>query len=99
MVDAGHWRWADPTPALPGVAGVPLTNYAGWPRGPADGRSRTSSPDAPGRRGRRAVFALYLWTYFSSVLALTGVLRLAASALWGGLAMGLVAVPARVVLR
>ena len=30
MVDAGHWAWADPTPALPGVAGIPLTNFAGW---------------------------------------------------------------------
>ncbi|GAA1332112.1 carotenoid biosynthesis protein [Saccharothrix algeriensis] len=30
MVDAGHWTWAHPTPALPGVADVPLTNFAGW---------------------------------------------------------------------
>ena len=30
MVDAGHWRWSDPSPALPGVPTVPLTNYAGW---------------------------------------------------------------------
>ena len=30
MVDAGHWRWVDPAPALPGVPTVPLTNYAGW---------------------------------------------------------------------
>ena len=30
MVDAGHWTWAHPHPALPLVPGVPLTNYAGW---------------------------------------------------------------------
>ncbi|WP_298991648.1 carotenoid biosynthesis protein [uncultured Pseudokineococcus sp.] len=30
MVAQGHWTWADPTPALPGVPGIPLTNYAGW---------------------------------------------------------------------
>jgi uncharacterized membrane protein len=30
MVAAGHWVWAHPEPALPGVPGVPLTNYAGW---------------------------------------------------------------------
>ncbi|MEJ5913437.1 carotenoid biosynthesis protein [Pseudokineococcus sp. 1T1Z-3] len=30
MVAAGHWTWADPTPALPGLPGIPLTNYAGW---------------------------------------------------------------------
>src|SRR5207247_926767 len=30
MVAAGHWRWADPHPALPGVPAVPVTDYAGW---------------------------------------------------------------------
>ncbi|WP_299034240.1 carotenoid biosynthesis protein [uncultured Pseudokineococcus sp.] len=30
MVAEGHWAWADPTPALPGVPGIPLTNYLGW---------------------------------------------------------------------
>src|SRR3954447_8058737 len=30
MVAQGHWSWAHPTPALPGVPGIPLTNYAGW---------------------------------------------------------------------
>jgi uncharacterized membrane protein len=30
MAGAGHWTWLHPEPALPGVPGVPLTNYAGW---------------------------------------------------------------------
>ena len=30
MVAAGHWAWQDPSPALPGVPGIPLTNFAGW---------------------------------------------------------------------
>lgn len=30
MVGDGHWTWADPEPSLPGVDGIPLTNYAGW---------------------------------------------------------------------
>lgn len=30
MVAAGHWTWRDPTPALPGVDQVPLTNLGGW---------------------------------------------------------------------
>ena len=30
MVAQGNWSWADPSPALPGVPGIPLTNYAGW---------------------------------------------------------------------
>ena len=30
MVGDGHWRWASPEPGLPGVEGIPLTNFAGW---------------------------------------------------------------------
>jgi hypothetical protein len=30
MVDAGHWTWAHPRPSLPGVDGIPLSNFAGW---------------------------------------------------------------------
>ncbi len=30
MVADGHWTWADPETALPGVPGIPLTNFAGW---------------------------------------------------------------------
>ena len=32
MVAAGHWTWQDPTPHLPGVPTVPLTNLLGWLR-------------------------------------------------------------------
>jgi putative membrane protein len=39
------------------------------------------------------MFALYLWTYVSSVLAHTAFLDLPASALWGGLGMGALALP------
>ena len=30
MVGDGHWTWADPTPALAAVPGIPLSNFAGW---------------------------------------------------------------------
>jgi putative membrane protein len=99
MVDAGHWTWADPTPALPGVSGIPLTNFAGWlvvalllvaaldvalPR--ADSTPSRSPEDlVPG--------ALYLWTYASSVLAHAVFFGRPPVALVGGIAMGLVAVP------
>ena len=94
MVDAGHWRWASPSPGLPGVGTVPLTNYAGWaavalllmlvldrvvPLRPS------TSDTVP--------YALYLWTYFSSVLALAAFFGLPAAALWGALGMGTVALP------
>jgi uncharacterized membrane protein len=100
MVDAGHWRWADPSPALPGVPAVPLTNYAGWAlvalllmlvldrAVPVEPSTVDAVP-----------YALYLWTYFSSVLALAAFFGLPAAALWGALGMGTVAVPLLRALR
>lgn len=90
MVAAGHWTWSDPVPALPGVPDVPLTNYAGWivvatlmmALLPAD----EPGEDAP-------MYAFYLWTFASSVLAHLAFFGLPASAFWGALAMGAVAVP------
>jgi uncharacterized membrane protein len=93
MVAEGYWTWSDPHPSLPGIPDVPLGNYLGWlvvallmmaalntVAGPAPGR------DAP-------MYALYLWTWASSILAHAAFLGLPASAGWGALAMGLVAVP------
>ncbi|MFC4145922.1 carotenoid biosynthesis protein [Micromonospora mangrovi] len=102
MVAEGYWRWRDAVPALPGLPGIPVSNYLGWLlfavllmsalrplAGPAvdavDGR------DAP-------MFALYLWTYFSSVLAHAVFLRLPASAVWGAVGMAVTAVPLAVTL-
>ncbi|WP_220451340.1 carotenoid biosynthesis protein [Nocardioides dongkuii] len=111
MVDLGHWAWDDPHPALPGVEGIPLTNFAGWllvslvlvavldrlvplvPRVPAGG------PDLRTDLRTDAVpLAVYLWTYFSSVLAHLAFFGRPPVALVGGLVMGLVAVPLVVVL-
>ena len=99
MVAAGHWRWADPVPGLPGVAGIPLTDYVAWlgvalvmmtslwlvdvHRGPSTDGSMTDAP----------MYGAYLWTYFSSVLAHAAFLGLPASAAWGAVAMGPVAIP------
>jgi len=97
MVAEGYWRWDDPTPALPGVPGIPLTNYLGWlvvalAMMAALSRIHTDGePDGPAH-------AMYLWTYSSSVLALGVFLGLPAAAAWGGLGMGLVAVPLAVAL-
>jgi putative membrane protein len=96
MVDAGHWRWADPLPALPGVPTVPLTNYAGWLLVAA---LLMLLLPVPGPGDDRVPYALYLWTYASSVLAHLAFFGLPASALWGGLGMGLVAVPLALSLR
>ncbi|MGC4805767.1 carotenoid biosynthesis protein [Micromonospora sp. DT233] len=97
MVAEGYWVWRDATPALPGLPGVPVSNYLGWLlfavllmaalrplAGPAS--ARTGSGDAP-------MFALYLWTYFSSILAHAVFLGLPASAAWGAAGMAVAAVP------
>jgi len=100
MVGAGHWRWADPTPALPGVPAVPLTNYAGWVLVAVAVMAvlQRAVPAEPSPADA-VPYALYLWTYASSVLAHLAFFGLPASALWGGLGMGLVAVPLAVSLR
>jgi len=97
MVAEGYWRWLDPTPALPGVPGIPIGNYLGWlgfalvlmtalafAAGPA--------ADRPGP-GDVPMIALWLWTYASSVLAHAVFLDLPGSAVWGAAGMGLVVVP------
>ena len=97
MVAAGNWRWQHPAVTLPGNPAVPLGNYLGWlvvatammgllVAGAAAVRERPASRDG-------APIALYLWTYFSSVLAHGAFFHLPWSALWGGVIMGCVAVP------
>ncbi|MFG3686353.1 carotenoid biosynthesis protein [Micromonospora sp. NPDC047740] len=102
MVAEGYWVWRDVGPALPGLPGVPASNYLGWLlfalllaatlrplAGPAV--DRTDGRDAP-------MFALYLWTYAASVLAHAVFLRLPASAAWGAAGMAVAAVPLAVTL-
>jgi putative membrane protein len=97
MVDEGHWRWADPAPALPGVPGVPLTNYAGWLVVAAAMITALHRllPEDPPRHGtpQGPPAVLYLWTYASSVLAGAVFFGRPGAALAGGLLMGVTAVP------
>lgn len=100
MVAAGHWSWRYPSPHLPGVGTVPLTNYAGWllvavgislvlqvflDAGPRLNAGPRISDVQP--------LALFGWTYVSSVLALALFLPLAGAAAWGALGMGILAIP------
>lgn len=97
MVAEGYWRWLDPTPALPGVPGIPIGNYLGWlgfalllmtaltfAAGPA--ADRAGPDDVP-------MLALWFWTYASSVLAHLVFLDLPGSAVWGAVGMGVVVIP------
>lgn len=102
MVAEGYWVWLNQTPALPGLPGIPVSNYLGWllfavllmallrPLGGAT-VGVVAPDDAP-------MYALYLWTYFSSVLAHAVFLGLPASALWGTAVMSVAAVPLTVTL-
>lgn len=102
MVAEGYWVWRDATAALPGLTDIPVSNYLGWLlfavllmstlrplAGPA--AEHTDRRDHP-------MLALYLWTYFSSILAHAVFLDLPASALWGAAGMAVTAVPLAVTL-
>jgi uncharacterized membrane protein len=100
MVAEGYWTWRSPTPALPGVPGIPIGNYLGWAGfavllmavlAYASKTSAGVASDAP-------MLALWFWTYASSVLAHAVFLGLPASAAWGGVIMGAVVLPLAVKL-
>jgi putative membrane protein len=81
---------------LPGVGGIPLTNYLGWLAVAVALMAllRLALGDDPARPGADApMYAMYLWTYTSSILAHAIFLDLPASAAWGAAGMGLVAIP------
>lgn len=106
MVDAGHWTWDDPTPALPGVEGIPLSNFAGWLvvslvlLAVLDRLLPTGSAAPAGLAEDAVPVAVYLWTYASSVLAHAVFFGRPPVALVGAVVMGLVAWPLAVrVLR
>jgi len=94
MVQAGYWTWADPTPGLPGIGTVPLTNLAGWLLAGSVVMTlldvlvaRTSVAGAP-RIGAAAPFVALGWMTLGGALAHAGWLGLPGSAAWGaGLAV------------
>lgn len=100
MVDAHRWRWSHPSPHLPGVADVPLSNYAGWLAvslvlSLAVQALLVRLPDADDR----LPIWLYLWLYVGWVMSMTVFLHLPTAAGWGALGMGAVAVPLALRLR
>jgi putative membrane protein len=91
LVSSGAWTWRFPSPHLPGVAHVPLTNYAGWLLVALVLSFALQAVAGDG--DDRVAIALYLWLYAGWIVALGVFLDLAAAAAWGALGMGLVAVP------
>lgn len=102
MVADGRWRWTHPSPALPGIENVPLSNFGGWlavsvliaAAGCAIARRRPGGEASLIEPGE----AQFLWTWISSAVAHAVFLGLPGSALWGAPAMGAVGAPLMIVL-
>jgi putative membrane protein len=97
MVAEGHWSWTfTEAPVLIGIERIPLQNFVGWllvslvlmllldrlPRRRNDGAEGDGVPAL-----------MYLWTYVSSVLLNAFFVHRPGVAIWGGIVMGLVAIP------
>lgn len=91
MVAEGYWSWQNPTPALPGLPGIPVSNYLGWLGFAILIMTVLSLGSHPKPADDAPMYALWLWTYVSSVLAHTVFLNL--NAAWGGVLMGLAVAP------
>lgn len=92
MTDAGQWRWQHPSPHLPGVPGVPVTNFAGWLLVSLVLMLLLSA--LPRRRADdTAPITLWVWTWLSSTLAFAVFFTHGWVAVWGGIAMAVVGIP------
>lgn len=94
MVAAGRWVWAHPEPALPGVPGIPVTNFAGWL---LVAIAMVAALDALLPRvddvDDRVPTALLAWTWIGSTIGNAVFFHRPAVALWGGVAMGVFSAP------
>ena len=92
LTDASQWRWLHPSPHLPGVGRVPLTNTAGWLLAGLVLMSVLSL--LPARRADDTVpLVLWVWTWLSSALAFAAFFHEPWVALWGGLGMAVIGLP------
>jgi putative membrane protein len=89
MVQAGYWTWASPSPGLPGIGTVPLTNLAGWLLAGVvvmallDVLVRRTALPGPPRIGDAAPLLALGWMTLGGALAHAGWLGLPGSAAWG----------------
>ncbi len=100
MVAAGHWAWAYPTPDLPGVQGIPITNFAGWVLVAVFmiGALHLALPDRP-RATETVPATLLAWTWIGSTVGNAAFFHRPGVALWGGVAMGVCTAPYLLSLR
>jgi putative membrane protein len=89
LVQAGYWTWSHPSPGLPGIPTVPLTNLAGWLL--ASGVLMTllsvlvsrASVRSPPEIGDAAPLLAIGWMTLGGAIAQAGWLGLPGSAVWG----------------
>jgi uncharacterized membrane protein len=96
LVAGGAWHWIDPSPHLPGVDTVPLTNDLGWLAAGllvSAAIQAVSPDDGIDDRHDGVMVVLYLWLWVGWTIALFAFLDLPAAAAWGAVGMGLVAAP------
>lgn len=95
MVTDGQWRWADTDSGLPGLAAIPWTNYLGWflVAGLIAAALTAWERTAPPTRRLGVPVLMFLWTWLGSALAHAVFLGLPYSAVYGGVALGLLGVP------
>ena len=102
MVADSRWSWADPAPALPGLPGIPLSNYVGWlvvglvmatALHCLDRALRAPDTVPVDISGDGLPVALFCWTWLGSAFAHAAFLELPVSAGYGLVGMGLVGVP------
>ncbi|MDQ1683588.1 MAG: hypothetical protein QOC82_325 [Frankiaceae bacterium] len=94
MVEARHWHWSDPSPHLPGVDRIPLSNFGGWLLvALVMSAALVAVSRAPASGAERPVALLWIWVWLSSALAALAFFHHRAVAGWGLLVMGLVGVP------
>lgn len=96
MVADGQWTWCSAQPGLPGAGDIPYTNYLGWFAVGAVMAALLAVLEprcAPRGAGPAVPIAVLLWTWFGSALAHAVFLDLPASAGYGAIGLGLVAVP------
>lgn len=86
----GWWLWSDPSPHLPGVPGIPLTNYLGWLVAAAGIQAvlHLTAPPAGAveDRGWDPPTVFVLWTWIGGAVAVAWFVEQPAAAAWGALA-------------
>lgn len=85
LVQAGYWTWAHPTPGLPGIDTVPLTNLAGWLLAGLVLMTLLDLlvADRPAALPDHAPLVAVAWMVLGGALAHAGWLGLPGSAVWG----------------